>query len=113
MFNKKKHYESAIQKVTIHLGDALNLPEGEDCFVTLREPSEMEVLKLKATDGGEIAGLEAFREILTSALVDHDFFDGDEKMSNEDVIGLLYEKVETANKLIKEYTTAVFPSQAK
>lgn len=113
MFNKKKHYDNAIQKVTIHLGEALNLPEGEDCYVTLREPSEMEVIKLKATEGGEREGLEAFREILTSALVDHDFFDGEEKMSNEDVINLLYERVESATKLIKEYTSAVFPSPAK
>lgn len=112
MFNKKKHYESAIQKVTIHLGKALNLPEGEDCYVTFREPSEMEVLSLRVAQSEEIEGLEAFRKLFVAALIDHDFYDGEEKMSNEDVINLLYEKVESANQLIKEYSSAVFPSPA-
>ena len=113
MFNKKTHYDSAIQKVTIHLGKALNLPEGEDCFVTFREPSEKEVLSLRSAQNGEMEGLEAFRLLFISALVDHDFYDGEEKMSAEDVINLLYEKVESANQLIKEYSAAVFPSPAK
>ena len=112
MFNKQKHYDSAIQKVTIHLGEALNLPEGEDCFVTFREPSEMEVLSLRVAQSDEVEGLEAFRKLFISALIDHDFFDGEKKMSNEDVINLLYEKVDSANLLIKEYSSAVFPSRA-
>ena len=112
MFNKAKHYDNAIQKVVIHLGKALNLPEGEDCYVKLREPSEKEVLLLRTTAEGEIESLEVFRNIFTSALVDHDFYDGDEKMSAEDVINLLYEKVDTANQLIKEYSNAVFRSRA-
>ena len=112
MFNKAKHYDNAIQKVVIHLGKALNLPEGEDCYVKFREPSEREVLSLRTANDGELEGLEAFRNIFISALVDHDFYDGDEKMSNEDVINLLYEKVDTANQLIKEYSNAVFRSRA-
>jgi len=112
MFDKKKHYDSAIQKVTIHLGKALNLPEGEDCFVTFREPSEKEVLSLRTAQNGEMEGLEAFRILFISALTDHDFFDGEEKMSNEDVVNLLFEKVESANQLIREYSAAVFPSPA-
>ena len=111
-FNKQKHYDSAIQKVTIHLGKELNLPEGEDCYVKLREPSEMEVVKLRSIEGGELAGLEAFKEILCSAIVDHDFFDGEKKMTSEEVVDLIYEKVEAATKLIKEYTSEVFPSPA-
>lgn len=111
-FNKQKHYDSAIQKVTITFGKELNLPEGEECYVKLREPSEIEVAKLRAIEGGELSGIETFKEILSAALVDHDFFDGERKMTADEVIGLLYEKVDTATKLIKEYTSAVFPSPA-
>ena len=77
-----------------------------------RKPSERGVLSLRTANDGELEGLEAFRNIFISALVDHDFYDGDEKMSNEDVINLLYEKVDTANQLIKEYSNAVFRSRA-
>ncbi|MBO4393406.1 MAG: hypothetical protein J5800_03595 [Spirochaetales bacterium] len=112
MFNRQKHYENAIQKVTIRFGKALNLPEGEDCYVTFREPAELEVLKLRTAQGDAVAGLETIRDILIDSVVDHDFYDDDKtKMTSEEVVKLLYEKVLTADILVKEYTHAVFHSQ--
>ena len=112
MFIKSKHYANAIQKVTIKLGLELGLESADEATVTFREPSEGEVLKLRAAENDE-QRLEAFKEIFKLSIIDHDFWEDETvKMDDGEVIDLLFQKVSTTDKLIKEYSASVFHFQA-
>lgn len=112
MFVREKHYENAIQKVRVDLGKELGLDNATDAHVTFREPSEREVLMLKAAQD-DVGRLEAFKQIFIDSLVEHDFYEKEDvKMTAEAVIDLLYEKMATTNKLVEGYSSAVFRSQA-
>ena len=108
MFVREKHYDNAIQKIRIDLGTELGLENPTDAHVTFCEPCERDVLLLQsATDN--VSRLDLFRTLFENTLVEHDFYEIEGvKMSSESVIGLLYEKVDTTNKLIQEYSEAVF-----
>lgn len=113
MFVREKHYDNAIQKVRVDLGKELGLDNATDAHVTFREPSEAEVLKLKAAQD-EIGRLDAFKEIFIDSLVEHDFYEIEGvKMAAEAVIGLLFEKMDTTDKLVTEYSNAVFLSRMR
>ncbi len=111
MFVREKHYKNAIQKVKIMLGKELGMEKEDDAFVTFREPSEKEVLLLKvAKDDAE--RIDAFEAIFKDSIVEHDFYETEsQKMDNEAVIKLLFEKIDTTDKLISEYSNAVFLSR--
>ena len=111
MFVREKHYENAIQKVKVLLGKELGMEKEDDAFVTFREPSEKEVLLLKvAKDDAE--RIDAFKAIFEASVIDHDFYETEtEKMENKAVIDLLFEKMDTTDKLVTEYSNAVFRSR--
>lgn len=111
MFVREKHYENAIQKVKVELGKELGLDSATEAHVTFREPTEREVLKLKAAND-EVERLDVFKQIFVDSLIDHDFYEIEGvKMSAEAVIDLLFEKMDTTDKLVTEYSTAVFRSR--
>lgn len=113
MFVKKKHYENAIQKVKIYLGKELGLESEEDAYIILREPTEREALKLRSADD-DAERVDAFEHLFESAIVDHDFWEDETvKMDDKEVVGLLFEKIDTANKIIQEYSKAVFRFRTK
>lgn len=113
MFVREKHYDNAIQKVRVDLGKELGLDSATDAHVTFREPSEREVLKLKAAQD-EIERLDVFRQIFVDSLIEHDFYEIEGvKMEAEKVIDLLYEKMDTTDKLVTEYSNAVFLSRMR
>ena len=113
MFVREKHYENAIQKVKILLGKELGLEHEEDAHVTFREPSEKEVLQLRVAED-DIGRIEAFRQIFIDSLIGHDFYEVEGvKMEAKAVIDLLFEKMSTTDKLVREYSAAVFHSRTK
>ena len=111
MFVREKDYENAIQKVKINLGKELGMANEDDAHVTFREPSEKEVLLLKnAKDDSE--RLDAFKAIFEASVIDHDFYETEtEKMEAKVVIDLLFEKMDTTEKLVGEYSKQVFRSR--
>ena len=111
MFVREKHYDNAIQKVRVDLGKELGLDNATDVHVVFREPTEREVLKLKAAQD-EVERLDAFKQIFVDGLIEHDFYEVEGvKMTAEAVIDLLYEKMDTTDKLVSEYSKAVFLSR--
>ena len=112
MFVKSKHYANAIQKVTIKLGLELGLESADEAFVTFKEPSENEVLDLRAAENDKDR-LESFKALFKATIIDHDFWEDETvKMDDGEVVDLLFEKVSTTDKLIKDYTASVFRFQA-
>lgn len=113
MFVREKHYDNAIQKVKIQLGTKLGLESDEDAYVTFREPSEKEVLLLKvAKDDAD--RLDAFQKVFEESLVAHNFYETESiKMENKAVIELLFEKMDTTEKLIADYSNEVFRSRMR
>ena len=111
MFVREKHYKNAIQKVKILVGLELGMEKAEDAFVTFREPSEKEVLLLKVAKD-EAERIDAFQKLFEDSLIDHDFYETEsQKMDNKAVVELLFEKIDTTDKIIKEYSEAVFLSR--
>lgn len=111
MFVRDKDYENAIQKVKILLGTKLGMEKDEDVYVTFREPSEKEVLLLKVAKD-DVERLDAFQKIFEASLVEHNFYETESlKMENKAVIELLFEKMDTTDKLISDYSSAVFLSR--
>lgn len=112
MFVRKKHYENAIQKVRIEVGKELGLESADEAYVIFREPSEKEVIALRsAKDDDE--RLDAFYNIFCHTLREHNFFEEEGiKMEDKAVVDLLFEKIDTATKLMEEYSTQLFRSRA-
>lgn len=111
MFVRKQHYDNAIQKVRINLGLELGLESAEDAYVVFREPSEREVLGMRSAQN-DTERVDEFEKIFKQAMKEHNFFEEEGvKMKDDAVIDLLFEKVETANKLMTDYSTAVFRSR--
>lgn len=114
-FIREKDYDNAIQKVRINVGKELNLEHEDDAFVIIKEPSEKEVLEFR-TVKDESERIAVFEKLFRNRIVDHDFYEDvnkTKKMANDDVIDLLFEKIDTTNKVISEYSDAVFGSRMK
>lgn len=114
-FYRDKNYENCIQKVKINLGKAFGSDKDEDIFVELKELPTLETMKLRdAYEEGEVQLMEYLRKVLPNVLIDHNFYETEaKKMKNEDVIGLLFEKLEATSKVVSEYSDALFTSHGK
>lgn len=111
MFVRDKDYKNAIQKVKILLGTKLGMEKDEDAYVTFREPSEKEVLLLRVAKD-DLERLDAFQKVFEDSLIEHDFYETESvKMENKAVIELLFEKMDTTDKLVSDYSNAVFLSR--
>ena len=102
-FHKGKNY---LRTVTIDVSEELN---SENTFVKFREPSTGEAFSLRVED--EAGAIEAFRTLLPQILVDHNFYEDEEettKMSNADVVEILYSTYPAFTKVLTEYSNSVF-----
>ena len=110
MFIKSKDYGNYIHTQKIELGEEFGKENGE-VFIMLREMDTRSVLKLKNAASMEDEGtvLEVFREILPCLIVDHNFYETEEKkMSAEEVSDLLFEKINAVGKVLKELQSVNF-----
>lgn len=110
MFVRQKQLDNCIQKVRINIGTLVGLEKDDECYIVLKELPTLEVLKLKeAHDKGIQAIMEFFKEIIPYILVDHNLYETEQqKMTNEAVADLIFDKNELTNKVITEYSNASF-----
>ena len=110
MFVRQKQLENCIQRVRINIGKLVGLENDDECYIVLKELPTLEILQLKeAHNKGINALMEFFKEIIPHILVDHNLYETEQqKMTNEAVAELIYEKNELTNKVISEYTGASF-----
>lgn len=94
--------------------DISEFTEGDNHFVTLREPSTSETKDLVKYQNGlskidennvdeVFAVIHGFTELSKVLIVDHDFYDGDKKLPSKDVAEFLDSKVRLAKAVMKEY----------
>lgn len=110
MFVKNKDYSNYIHTQRVNLGEEFG-KENEEVFIILREMNTACVLKLKeaGNENSETASLEVFREILPVLIVDHNFYEDEQKkMNTEEVTELLFEKVSTVGKVLSALKEANF-----
>ena len=99
----------------INLGRFFGVPEA-DAYVELREPSTFDALKMeKAAKGGEPEeSLAVFREILPRLIVEHNLYRSEsEKLSPEEVVEAMVEKMELFSFVVTEYSARVLFSLGK
>lgn len=105
-------YKNCIQKVKVEFGTLLGCETEEEAYVILRELPTLETMELnEAHEKGEVELLKYFKKVLPNILIDHNFYETeDKKMSNEDVINFIFEKLDISSKIIGDYTEKVFHS---
>lgn len=110
MYINKRDRFNAIKKVTIQFGKMLNCENESDAEITMREPTEMEVLVWRdAQNEGTTQSMAKFREILADLIVSHNLMEDEkEKMTNEAVVELIYAKTEIVAKVVTEWSDKVF-----
>ena len=117
MFIRSKHYDNCIQKVKIEVGTLVGLEKDDEAFITLKELPTMDMLRMKqAAEDGDNAPLELLKELLPEIITDHNFYEdeeGKQKMSNEDIASLVFDSLELTSKIVSDYTSASFFTQAQ
>ena len=110
MFVRQKQLDNCIQKIRINIGTNVGLEKDDECFIVLKELPTLEVLKLKkAHDEGIEAVMQYFKDILPLILVDHNLYETEQqKMTNEAVADLIYDKNDLTYKVITEYSNSTF-----
>lgn len=110
MFVKAKDYDKFLIKVRVDIGTELGLENNNEAFVELKEMSTIETMQLKEmTTKGEIELLKYFKDTLPTILVDHNLYvDENKKMTNEEVVYLLFEKSALATRVIGDYLQKAF-----
>lgn len=111
MIIKKTDY---IQTVRINFGELLGQEKDEEAFVVLKEmPTITTVGLAEKKEGGKIVELmEYFKQILPGLIVEHPFFkDENTKMSNEEVVDIVFSRLDITEKVLDGYNSAVFHSR--
>lgn len=110
MFIKSKNYDNAIQKIRIEVGKLIGLEEDAEAYIVLKELPTKEMLKLKeSNEKGTEEVINFFERVMPYILVEHNFYETEQKkMSNEDVVKLIFERMELSSKVISEYANASF-----
>ena len=110
MFVRQKQLENCIQRVRINIGKLVGLEQDDECYIILKELPTLEILKLKeAHNEGLGAVMKYFKDVIPYILVDHNLYETEQqKMKNEDVADLIFQKNELTNKVISEYTASAF-----
>lgn len=106
----KRDKANAIKKVKIAFGERLGCDKDEDAEIIVREPTEMEVLTWRAASkDSETNGVVNFKDLLVGTLVSHNLMeDENEKMTNEAVADLIYEKSELTAFIMETWAKSVF-----
>lgn len=110
MFVRKTQYDNFLQKVRIEVGTLMGCETDAEVFVVLKEMDTASMLKLReASSKGEEYIMDFFKSVLPFILVDHNFYEDEKtKMKNEDVVNLLFEKLELTSKVLQEYSEKAF-----
>ena len=110
MFVRTKNYDNAIQKIRIDVGTLVGLEKDDEAYIVLKELPTSEMLGLKrASEEGEDKIMEFFKSVLPKIMADHNFYETEQKkMSNEEVVNFIFEKLELTNKVISSYSNAAF-----
>lgn len=109
MYVKKADY---IQKVTINFGSILGCEKDEDAFVTLKEMTTLDSVRLSDLDGDRVGIITYYKEMLPNIIVDHSLYkDENTKMTNQEVAEFIFAKLDLASKVMNDYNAAVFRSR--
>lgn len=114
MFIRNKNYDNAIQKVRIEVGTLVGLEKDDEAYIVLKELPTQEMLALKsASEAGEEAIMDFFKQVLPKIMADHNFYETEQKkMTNEAVTDFIFEKLDLSSKVISSYSNAAFFTQA-
>ena len=115
MYIRTKNQNDYLIKVKVEFGKDLGLENDQDAYIELKELNTLEFVKLKnAYEKDELALLEYFKNILHTIIVNHNLYENEnEKMKNQDVAELIFEKSSITVKVISTYTKAVFFTSKK
>jgi hypothetical protein len=110
MYVQKKNYGAFLQSVKVNVGKECGMENEEDAFITLRELPTLEMMNLReAYERGEKELIMFFKDVLPAIIVDHNFYeDENKKMSNEEIAELIFQKMDLSSKVIGEYSKASF-----
>ena len=110
MFVRQKAYDNAIQKVKVEFGSLIGLTDDKEAYVVLKELPTLEMMQLnEAHEKGQKELLEYFRKVMPAIIVEHNLYETDEKkMTEEDVVAFIFEKLDVTSKVVSEYAGASF-----
>lgn len=108
MYCPSKNYDRTIQKIKLEIGTFFGCEKDSEVFIVLKEPLTMDMMRLSSVDtGSPIEIMNYFKDIFPHIIVDHNFYrdeDGVEKMSNNEITELLWERFDLTNHVFSEYT---------
>lgn len=106
----KRDRHNAIVKVKIAFGKYLGCEDDQDAEIVLREPNEIEILEWRESQlEGTVQSMKHLKGLLAELTLDHNLMEDEEnKMTNEDVIDLIFAKNELTGYVTSEWTKAVF-----
>lgn len=109
----KRDRANVIKSVTISFGKYLGCPEDEDAMIVMREPTEIEVISWReAQKDGLVKGIENFKDLMKSIITDHTLMEDETvKMTNEDVVDLIFSKTDLCDAVMDQWARAVFHSR--
>lgn len=106
MFVKKN--SNYIITTKIEFGTFLGCKEDSEAYVVLREMDTYETLQLKKHTGEEEL-LMFFKELMPTLIVEHNLFETEaDKMTNEDLVKLVFSKINLTTKVFGEYAQNSF-----
>ena len=110
MFIQKRDYGAFLQSVRVNVGKEVGLEKEEDAYLVLRELPTLEMLELRdAYEKGQKELLVFFKTVLPKIIIEHNFYETDEKkMSVDALANLIFERMDLSGKVIGEYSTAAF-----
>lgn len=115
MYIQSQNYDKYIQKVRINVGTYVGLEKDEDAFVTLKEMPTMDMMKLrKVYSQDETEVMNFFKEVLPRIIVDHNFYETEQKkMTTDKLTNLIFESIELSSKVMGDYSSASFFTHKK
>ena len=110
MFVPKRDYGAFLQSVSVNVGKEVGLSKEEDAYLVLRELPTLEMLELRdAYEKGQKELLVFFKTVLPKIIIEHNFYETDEKkMSTDALANLIFERMDLSGKVIGEYSAAAF-----
>lgn len=110
MFVQKRDYGAFLQSVRVNVGKEVGLSKDEDAYLVLRELPTLEMLELRdAYEKGQKELLVFFKEVLPKIIIEHNFYETeDKKMDNDAISRLIFERMDLSGKVIGEYSSAAF-----
>ena len=110
MFVQKRDYGAFLQSVRVNVGKEVGLENEEDAYLVLKELPTLEMIELRdAYEKGQKELLVFFKTVLPKIIIEHNFYETDEKkMSVDALANLIFERMDLSGKVIGEYSTAAF-----